>query len=195
MRQFFLAAILIAVPVALFFGGLRWQSSAPLGDLIAFSTIVTDVQSIAAQGDLAGAATRITDLETAWDDAQPTMQPMNGDAWGTVDTAIDGALKSLRAATPDAGAVNAALVNLETVLADPMAAPKTGEVQMVEGIQITDDTGHFLPCEQMIKQVTAGAQTPEITDLLTKATERCNADDDLHANTFSAQALAKQGAK
>lgn len=200
MRQFILAAILIAVPVALFFGVLRWQSAgeatgASLGDMSAFSTIVTDVQSIAAKGDLAGAAARITDLETAWDDAQAALQPVNPDAWGTVDTAIDGALKSLRAASPDAGAVNAALVNLETVLADPMAAPQTGTVQKVDGILITDDTGHYLPCETMIKQVRAGTLSPEINDLITKATERCNADDDLHANTFSAQALAKQGAK
>lgn len=143
MRQFILAAMLVAVPVALFFGVLRLQSSAPpLMDVSAFSTIVNDVQSITAKGDLAGA--RITDLETAWDYTPPTLQPMNPDVCGTVYTAIDGALKSLRAASPDVGVVNAALVNLETVLADPLAAPKTGVVQAVEAIQITDGMGHYL---------------------------------------------------
>ena len=47
----------------------------------------------------------------------------------------------------------------------------------------------------MIKQVRAGTLSHEINDLITKSTERCNSDDDLHANRFSAQALAKQGAK
>ena len=141
MRQFILAAMLIAVSVALFFGVLRLQSSgARLGDISAFSTIVPEVQSIAAKGDLAGA--RITDLETAWDDTQTALQPMNPNVCGTV--AIDGALKSLQGARLDAGKVNAALVNLETVLADPLAAPKTGVVQAVEGIKITDDAGHYL---------------------------------------------------
>ena len=40
--------------------------------------------------------------------------------------------------------------------------------------------------------VTAGkapSDPAEINDLITKATERCNADDDRNANQFSAKAL------
>ena len=88
--------------------------------------IVSDVQGLAAKGDLPGAAARITDLETAWDDDQATLQPLNPTARGGVDGLIDTALKSLRVASPDAAAVTSALAALQAGLDNPGGAAGTG---------------------------------------------------------------------
>ena len=126
MRQFFFALVLILVPVAAFTSfEILWQTpgaaAASLGDLTALRTVVADVQSKAAAGDLAAAKTRITDFETAWDDGEPGMRPLNPEAWGTIDAASDKALKAVRAATPESAKVTAALDGLQKALADPTA--------------------------------------------------------------------------
>ena len=74
---------------------------------------------------------------------------------------------------------------------------------MVSGIAVTDEAGHNLPCEVMLKDLATGLATTTIaaagktaaTDFQTKALERCNADDDARADAFSAQALAVLAAK
>ncbi len=214
MKQFFLAVILVAVPVAIFAAACGLMPAPPaaasvaaapsLGDLSAMEAIVTDVQAIAAKGDLAAAATRITDFETAWDDAQPKLQPVSPEAWGIVDGAADAALSALRAGTPDAATVAATLAALNTALADPTSGQgAAGTAAMVEGIAVSDANGHPIPCEDLLKQARAAlpavaadaAKTAAATDLITKATERCNADDDRNADTFSAQALHLLAAK
>jgi hypothetical protein len=203
MKQAFLAAGLIAATVALFVAGrMMWQGAvvevASLGDLTGMQAIVADTAAIAKTGDLVKAETRLTDLETAWDDAEPTMRPKNPDAWGQVDDAADGAFKALRAATPDAAKVDAALITLTATLADPGAGgAAAGGVVMIGAVAVTDGNGHPLPCEAMLADVNAKlaatTMTPEagaaLADLIAKATERCNADDDRNADAFSAQAL------
>jgi hypothetical protein len=207
MKQFLLAVILVAIPVAIF-AGLRGDlpaapgaatTVASLGDLSAMEAIVTDVQALAAKGDLPAAKTRIADLETAWDDAEPTLHPISPEAWGMVDGAADAALTALRTAAPDAAQVAATLTALNAALADPTAgADGTGTATMVAGIAVTDANGHPVPCEDLLGQVKAGlaalapdaARTAIVTDLIARATERCNADDDRNADAFSAQALA-----
>lgn len=52
-------------------------------------------------GDQSGAASRITDLETAWDDDQGTLQPMDCQTWTYVDQQIDPVLSAVRASNPD----------------------------------------------------------------------------------------------
>ena len=173
-------------------------SAAPLGDLAPFETIAADIRKIAGTGDLTAAETRATDLETAWDTAQPTLQPMNPGAWGVVDGAADGVFKALRAAQPNGSDVDAALTALDAALRDPVPSSAPGGVTLVAGIAVTDATGHALPCEAMLKDLTAGlaAKPPaadaatQVADLQTMALERCNADDDRNANSFTAQALA-----
>jgi hypothetical protein len=202
MRQFLLATALIAAAVAAFVAGRAlWPApgaSQALGDLAAMQLIAADVQTIAEGGDLAVAKARIADLETAWDEAEPTMRPKNPDAWGRVDDATDAALSALRAGSPDATAVQATLATLMATLADPGdGGAGAGGVVMVGTIPVTDDNGHPLPCEAMLADVNATlaatTMTPEagvaIADLIGKATERCNADDDRNADAFSAQAL------
>ncbi len=206
MRNLLLSAALIAVPVAgfaLFEAYLvaaapsaeaTAQISAGLGDLSAYSEIVSATQSIAATGDLAAAEKRITDLEVLWDQNAATLRQADPGAWGAIDDAADRTFSALRASTPNPVTVSDALNALAATLAAPVAAP-AGTVQQVMGIDVTDATGHPLPCEEMINQVRAqiGTTTPNaaVADLLSRALERCNADDDAHADAFSAQALAQ----
>ncbi len=209
MRQALLAVVLVIAPVALFSVGLRViappkaaqpeAAIAPLGDLSSLGLIVADVRNLAQGGDLPGASARITDLETAWDDAEARLRPMDAQAWGHVDDAIDAALKALRAEGPEPSGVLATLQSLTVVLENPSgAAGPAGTVQKVAGIAVTDAYGHALPCEDMLGRLklALAAAEPEAAaakqanDLLAKATERCNADDDTRSDAFSAQGLA-----
>jgi hypothetical protein len=104
MKQILLATALILAPVGAFtafemtFVGAA-QADASLGDLSPMKAIIADVQKIVATGDMAAAAARITDFETAWDDAEAGMRPLNPDAWSKIDDAADNpALTNLMAA-------------------------------------------------------------------------------------------------
>lgn len=128
MKQFLLAALLIAVPVAAFTGFEYLYSratngdqaaTAGLGDLSSFTTIIADVQALAAKGDLAGAKTRIKDFEIAWDQAEAGLKPANPAQWTAIDEAADGAFTALRAPTPVQADVTAALTALQASLTNP----------------------------------------------------------------------------
>lgn len=90
MKQFFLALLLIVVPVSAFIADLIYfesagvpaASSAPaaLGDLSSFEVTVADAQSITTKGDMAAAETRMTDFESAWDVAQPRLRALDSAA-------------------------------------------------------------------------------------------------------------------
>ena len=207
MKQILLAVALIAVPVIGFTGFTMYNAqasatAASLGDLSPMQTIITDVQKIAATGDFAAAEKRITDFETAWDDSASAMRALDPNAWGNVDQAADGALDALRSTTPAADSVTTTLASLAASLANPTGAAGADTasvaVTLVSGIAVTDDKGRALPCEDMIKAVKAAITTAKLSDadkatvadLQTKSLERCNADDDQHADQFSAQALA-----
>ena len=92
-----------------------------------------------------------------------------------------------------------AVADLVTILDNPYGAvAPAGGIVTVSGVAITDETGHPLPCEDMLRTLAAAfdegrvapdKQTPA-KELQAKAIERCNADDDRHADEFAAQALA-----
>jgi hypothetical protein len=209
MKQLLLALVLIAIPVGLFAAYERLFAPPPaaiaivqpsaLGEMTDLKAIVTDTAAIIAKGDLAGAEKRITDFEGVWDDQEAALQPKAPEDWGRVDAAADGAIKSLRTAAPDATTATAALATLLATLSDPTGGgtARSGP-QLVSGIAVTDASGHPIPCEEMIKTTVAGLAATKlddagksgVADLKAKAIERCNADDDTHADAFSAQALA-----
>ncbi|MFW8588765.1 hypothetical protein ACOJBM_39925 [Rhizobium beringeri] len=124
MRQIFLAIVLIVAPVAAFKGLELYANNAPaktadLGDLSSFKTIIADVQALVSKGDLSAAARRITDYETAWDQAETAIRPLNPNGWNNIDAASDAALKALRQSAPSADKVNKTLAALTAVLNNP----------------------------------------------------------------------------
>ena len=157
------------------------------------------MQAISKAGDFFAAEKRISDFETAWDESQDKLRPLNGEAWGHIDAAADTALHALRAKNPDPSKVAGILVGLAGVLDNPYGSesPSHGET-LVSGIAVADATGHPLPCEAMLKALRSAIDTGKIKvavlnaakEFESKATERCNADDDVHADEFSARGLA-----
>lgn len=207
MRQFLLASVLIAIPVAGFtFVEMHMApassaaiSTGSLGDLSAYETIVADTRQIVASGDLSRAEARITDFETLWDEAETDMRPKAPEAWGNVDSAADAALASLRLGRVDPVKADNALAVLAATLERPAGVSADRKsVELVSGIQVTDTSGHALPCEAMLADLKTALANGSIgssnqtiaADLQAKATERCNADDDVRADSFAAQALA-----
>ena len=129
IKQTFLAIALIAAPVALFSGYELYSThgveaaQAGLGDLSYLKTIITDVQGLVDKGDMPGAGKRITDFESAWDQGETAIRPLNPTQWGNIDQAADGALSAVRKSTPDPAAAKAALATLMATLIDPSKAP------------------------------------------------------------------------
>lgn len=124
MKQMLLAFVLILVPVGGFtafqvYAKSESTSVTSLGDLSSFETIISDVEAFAAKGDLMAAAKRITDYETAWDERETAIRPLNQTYWGNIDQASDAALKALRASTPSADKVKETLSALMAVLKNP----------------------------------------------------------------------------
>lgn len=66
-----------------------------------FRTIAEDTLAKVRAGDQSGASARIKDLETAWDNDQSTLQPLDETAWHVLDGQIDRVLKALQASKPD----------------------------------------------------------------------------------------------
>ena len=88
----------------------------PPADVAAFRTIVTDTHAKVQAGNQAGAVTRITDLESAWDDAQDRLQPMDPTGRKYLDGKIDHAIKAVRAPAPDPANEKQSLTDLSSVL-------------------------------------------------------------------------------
>ena len=88
----------------------------PPAETAKFRTITKDTLAKVQAGDQAGATARIKDLETAWDDDQPTLQPLDDTGWTVLDGQIDTVLKALRANTPDPTTETQALTTLQTSL-------------------------------------------------------------------------------
>ncbi|MGW4946901.1 COG4705 family protein [Actinoplanes sp. NPDC004185] len=87
-----------------------------LGNLSAYATITTDMQTMVAHNDLAGAKKRAKDLEVSWDDAEAGLKPRDSGKWHQLDDEIDAVLNSVRAGNSDRAGCAAALKALEATL-------------------------------------------------------------------------------
>ncbi|MFE5875414.1 hypothetical protein ACFQ6H_09145 [Rhodococcus sp. NPDC056506] len=94
------------------------QASAvfPSTDIANFRTITQDTLTKVQAGDHTGAVARIKDLETAWDDDETSLRPLDATVWGALDDRIDSVLKAVRATTPDPANETRTLTALSTEL-------------------------------------------------------------------------------
>jgi uncharacterized membrane-anchored protein len=83
--------------------------SFPAAEIAKLRTVTQGTLTIVQAGDQAAAKTSIKQLETAWDDDQATLQPLDKTAWTFLDGQIDVALQAVRAGRPDRAAETAAL--------------------------------------------------------------------------------------
>lgn len=88
----------------------------PPAEIAKFRIIAQDTLDKVQAGDQTDATARIKDLETAWDDDEATLRPMDDTAWQILDGRIDSALKAVRASKPDPAAENQTLTALLTEL-------------------------------------------------------------------------------
>jgi uncharacterized membrane-anchored protein len=88
----------------------------PAADVANFRTITQDTLAKVNAGDQTGATSRVKDLETAWDDGQSELQPMDDATWTAVDGRIDAVLTSLRDGSPNPATEKHALDDLLTAL-------------------------------------------------------------------------------
>lgn len=129
MRQFLLAVVLVLISVA---GFTAFQTlvapkaarTSGLGDLSSLEAIVTDVQTLVDKGDMTAASSRMTDYESAWDQGQTSIRPLNPVDWGHVDAASDVAIKALRDPRVSPNSAKKALSGLKASLDDPSRAAR-----------------------------------------------------------------------
>ena len=88
----------------------------PPSDINNFRTIVSDTLAKVQSGDQPGAVARITDLETAWDEAENRLKPLDSAEWDDLDGRIDHTLKAIRTSHPDPTAEKQALTELLAAL-------------------------------------------------------------------------------
>ncbi len=88
----------------------------PLGDLSAFRTIAKDMQGLVQAGDWKATNARADDLETAWDDAQGSLQPMSPEKWTLLDNSIDDVLKKTRSSSHTTATSGAAVESLIAII-------------------------------------------------------------------------------
>ena len=74
-------------------------------------------------GNMPGAKSRAGDLETAWDNAQARLRPMNPEKWTLMDNAIDDVLKKARSAQQNGAESSASVESLIKVI-DALDHPK-----------------------------------------------------------------------
>ena len=88
----------------------------PPAEVTKFRTITQDMLAKVQAGDQNATTARAKDLETAWDDDQATLQPMDDTAWTVLDGKIDAVLTAVHAHNPDSTTTTQTLTALSTAL-------------------------------------------------------------------------------
>lgn len=88
----------------------------PPAEIAKFRIIAQDTLSKVQAGDQAAATARVKDLETAWDDDEQSLRPMDETAWHALDGQIDSILRALRAGQPDPSTESQSLTALLNTL-------------------------------------------------------------------------------
>lgn len=88
----------------------------PAADIATFRTLTQDMLTAVNNGDQPGALAGAKSLETAWDDAQPKLQAIDGDTWTALDGRIDAVLTAIRDANPVPATETQALNDLQAAL-------------------------------------------------------------------------------
>jgi uncharacterized membrane-anchored protein len=109
--------------------------AAPLGDLTHFQQIAGDMLRAERAGDVSGAKSRADDLETAWDNAQALLRPMNPEKWTLMDNAIDDVLKKVRAGNGGESASLEGFIHVMGTLADQEPHPPSQAPTLQPSIQ------------------------------------------------------------
>jgi hypothetical protein len=87
-------------------------STARLGDLSRFRSLVGEVATAVNKGDMVAAKQHTTNLESAWDAAEAGIKPRSAADWHLVDKALDTLYKAIRADRPDPGTSKQALASV-----------------------------------------------------------------------------------
>jgi uncharacterized membrane-anchored protein len=96
--------------------GQKATTNFPPAQVTTFRTITQDTLAKVQTGDQTGAVARVKDLETAWDEGQAALQPLNDTGWTVLDGQIDSVLTALRADNPDPATETHTLTALLTSL-------------------------------------------------------------------------------
>ena len=88
----------------------------PAADRAALRTVTQNTLARVQAGDQKAAKTRVKDLETAWDDDQGRLEPLDKQAWSALDGEIDAVLTAVRSTSPDPATETATLQTLLTSL-------------------------------------------------------------------------------
>lgn len=94
----------------------RLSAHFPPAEIAKLRQIVDDTAGKVRAGDWSGAKDRITDLETAWDEDESSLRPMDETDWHRLDSQMDQALRAVRADNPDATKAGESLTTLSNSL-------------------------------------------------------------------------------
>ncbi len=108
-----------AVPVTNTTGTSTTIQISPLGDLSNFVTLSQATLTAVNANDWSTANSRVNDIESAWDNAQARLKPMNHAKWTEIDGALDTVFREIRAVHPNQQSSAAALQTLLKTLTTP----------------------------------------------------------------------------
>jgi predicted phage gp36 major capsid-like protein len=124
LKKLLMALTLLASPAAATTGltvqpAMAATTISKLGDLSAMRKIVSDTLTLVQAGKTQDAIKRITDYETAWDQNEAKLRPLDTETWRKLDEASDVALSTVRYASAKPDEMKKDLSDLIALLDNP----------------------------------------------------------------------------